>query len=279
MSPYWHAIIASLSRSSNDILYRKGMLSHVDPWVLAIFNSFLGGLLILCFTGFPSFSGLGHVNLILLLMANLFWSGATLLYFQTLRDLDVALNALLDCLRYVLLMLAGWALFGERVGAFDLAGVFFIIGSILLGLNLNNVRYRRGAIYSMSAVLCGTGALAIEKQLTSAIDTDLVILSGFFLPGIFYCMARPATVLQIGPAFRRNGPFLVLTSVLIACTGANLIYALGKGQLGLSMTIYQSSVVITFVLGALLLGEREDLYRRCVSSILCLTGIALISAF
>jgi drug/metabolite transporter (DMT)-like permease len=243
------------------------MLADVDPWVLAIFNSFVGGLLILCFTGLPSFHGLGYVNLILLLMANIFWSGATLLYFQTLRDLDVALNAILDCLRYVLLMLAGWALFDESVGAFDLAGVALIVGSILFGLNFRNVRYRRGAIYSLSAVLCGTGALAIEKQLTSAIDTDLVILSGFFLPGLFYCIARPSSVPQIAPTFRRNGLFLIVTSVLIACTGANLIYALGKGQLGLSMTIYQSSVVITFILGALL------------SSCLCVAGIALISAF
>jgi drug/metabolite transporter (DMT)-like permease len=277
MSPYLHAILAALSRSTNDVVYRRGMLRNADPLETAIFNSFAGGILILIFTGVPSFKLPGPGSLLCLICANILWAGQTFFYLQTLQILDVGISAIMDCLRYVLLVFAGAFIFYEPTSLFDWLGVIVIAASILFGVDVFQPHQRRGLLCSLGGVLCGSGALMLDKHLTSALDANLVILAGFFLPGILYLICRPRALLSLPETVRHHHKMLMTSTVLISITGCNLVYAFGSGHLGLTMTIYQSSVVFTFALGVVVLKERSNLPKRAMAAILCLAGIAIIS--
>lgn len=277
MSPYSHALVAALTRSSSDVLYRRFMKDESDPLLTACVNALAGGVLLLGVLGVPSLHGIGPGSMALLLVANAFWAAQTYFYILSFRHNDVVISSLLECARFVLLWLAGLLIFGEAANAFDAAGVVLVCLSILFGADLRRAGWSKGTLASAASVVCGACALACDKALTGMLAPELVILAGFFLPGLFYLALFPRCLSGLPGVTRRQAGFLSASTVLMCCTAYNLIFAFARGELGVSMTIYQSYVVMSFVMGIVLLGERSNLRRRSLGCLICLTGIALVS--
>jgi uncharacterized membrane protein len=100
----------------------------------------------------------------------------------------------------------------------------------------------------------------------------------FLLPGIFLFIVRPKVITKFGflrqPVVLRNMLFMTLFYSIAAIA---FFSALGAGanasQLG---PINQSSVVLTVLLAAILLKERDQLGKKLLSAFLVFIGVMLL---
>jgi drug/metabolite transporter (DMT)-like permease len=253
------------------------MKTEGDPMLVALVNTFGGGLLLLPIIGIPSFEGLTPSVAILLLAANVFWALQTYFFIKSLHYNDVVVSTLLECGRFVLLFLAGILIFSEPCTLQDGAGAALICASILFGTSLRRLGITKGTLTSAASVLCGACALICDKGLTNYVDSNLVILAGFFLPGVMFLAVRPNCLAACRELPGSGWLFLALSTALMSVTSYHLISGFAAGELGVSMTIYQSYMVLNFVFGLVLLGETQNWMRRLIGCFLCLLGIALVS--
>jgi uncharacterized membrane protein len=97
------------------------------------------------------------------------------------------------------------------------------------------------------------------------------------IPGVAYLLWKPRHVFRIGPEIHKTRGRLILAPIFTAIIYYTYVKAFTLGELIVTATIGQTSIIFTTILGAILLNEREHLFRRGVSSLFCVVGVILIS--
>jgi drug/metabolite transporter (DMT)-like permease len=272
------ALIAALSFAFLECFYRHLSRRQVNPWALSIFTTTFAGLLILVIMGPPSLFGITPITALLLLLSGVLWSIFLILDILAYTHLDASVNALLYTARFLLLNLVGAFIFNEPLSGVDWLGITLIAISICWGVEIHKIRFERGFIYRVVNVLCGVVVITNDKFLVPQVGVELVILSGFLLPGILLLFFSRLSARRFVAQCNSIGlPALLAATLLFAIGGYLFTFAFGTGSLALSLTLVQTKVLFIFIISALLLHEREQLLKRGAASVLCVLGVAIVA--
>lgn len=253
------------------------MKVHANPWAVLILNNIGGALVVALLFGFPNLKDLDQTSIQVLLVSGFFWTLASYTDIKSHEHLEVALSGLYGTLRYVLLVLASVFILGETISFWGAVGCALITFAVLMASDFTSSRFRKGSFYRVTSIFLINTAILIDKSLSKSVDPHIIVMSGMIIPGIIFSCFRPQALKLIIPEIKKSGGYLALAPIFQGLIYFTYVYSFSHGDLITTATIGQTAVIYTYVLGILLLKEKDDLLKRGIASFLCLVGAALVA--
>jgi transporter family protein len=200
-----------------------------------------------------------------------------------IKHLPITIVGPINATRPVIVLLGALLIFGERLNAMQWVGVSLALISIFLlsragrKEGINFVRNRYILYVALAAILGATSGL-YDRYLLREIDA-MFVQSWFSL----YQAAIMALVVGVMalrgalPEFRWRWAIPLITIFLTIADMAYFVaLAEGDSMVAIVSMIRRSSVVVTFLCGALLFGER-NLKAKAIDMVLILIGMVLLA--
>ncbi|MBO4447231.1 MAG: EamA family transporter [Bacteroidales bacterium] len=228
-------------------------------------------------------AGTGREHLILIfkaLLVTISWVSG----LSGIKYLPLTTATTLKASRPVLVVVLSMLLFGERLGIMQWCGVVLVFAAIfMLGRTSRkegiSFVHNKGVLFMLFSILSGAASALWDKHLISGM-APLFIQSWTNV----YISALLLLLIAGKALFAREKPepfhfdwMMPLTAVIITLSDALYFYSLsGEGALLSVITLVRrASIIVTFVLGAILFKEHRIRDKAAVLSIL-LAGLVLL---
>lgn len=279
MSPVTLGLCCALFTAILAVVNRDLMRSGANVWAVSVVSLLVGGMVLLPTVDPDTFfvGRIDGVTIASLIVANVSWAAMTFFDARAYDGLSAGLNAILNALRLVLVVLIGWWIFGEVVPWLGVVGSLLILGGIILGAERDDFARSRAVRDRGLAVVCGAIALSVDKYLTTQISVDVVLLAGFFLPAIVLLLMNPGVLGIIRQESLRRLASMLVAGILTAAAGWTLVYGFSQGEFWSTLALRHADIVFTFILGVIVLGERERFLGRGIAALVCAVGAACVT--
>ncbi len=168
---------------------------------------------------------------------------------------------------------------GESLSLNIIIGTAVILSAIVfLSYKKGSFGFDRGHVYALVATACSGVAFANDTYILRQADAFSYTAISFTLVTVALLLFRPKTIFKFKPFLNlKTSSEMILMSAFYAIFTVAIYLAYQNGgtasQLG---PILQSRVVVTVLLAALFLGEKDSLIKKIVSAILVSGGVLLI---
>jgi drug/metabolite transporter (DMT)-like permease len=281
--PWFVLAIASVLFFSVASLLQKVLMKDdkSDPHAYSIFFQILGAVLIGSFALWRGFimPPIGQYPFNFLLSAILYGSG-TLFLFKALKYIEASEATIITSVRAIVTIVSAVLILGE---VFDykkgIGTVLILISAYVVTQKSRGIKFNKGVVYALGMSLCYGLAITNDAFIVKHVrDIFSFLTIGFLLPGIFLTIVKPTALGRLGQFLKPNviAKMFIFTSFYLG--GAVTFYfALQNGANASQITpIAQSTVIVTVILAAIFLGERDNLVKKSISAILVTIGVLLI---
>lgn len=159
-------------------------------------------------------------------------------------------------------------------------GTILIVLSIFIitGFAKNKVTWHKGHLYTLLSATAFGAVFASESYVASQIGVTQDLLIAFFLPGLFVLMFKPKALNQIQNLLNKDYLLKILSYSILYLFGAITIFAAYThgGDAGKIYGISNSSVIVTVILAAIFLGEKDRPFRKLLATLTAFVGIMLL---
>lgn len=219
-----------------------------------------------------------NVTLVFFFLSAFLWGIGTVLVFKALRLLEASEVTILTSVRALVTIVASLILFQEVFNAQKFLGTVIILGSIFLVMKVKKgIKFNKGVFYAFAGALCNGLAVTFDVLAVKSYDpiSYLVIIN--FLIGGILIMLYPKTIHQWKTFIQPN--FLKKMIPLGICSTAQAFayyFALASGPTSQIAPISQAQVILTVLLAAILLHEKDNLFRKLLAAVLVTIGVILL---
>lgn len=250
-----------------------------DPISYSVVFCFLLGIFFMLFAiphGFhlPPLNG----NLIFIFLAAIFWGVGNIALFKSLQFLESSEVTILISVRALVTIIVSIIFLHEVFNVQKSIGTIIILSSILLVANVKKgFKFNNGvhfaflcALFYGIAIVCDVFNLRSYDLLSYLAVVNIIM--GFMLLAIY-----PKTLKQLKTFTKPR--FLWTMLPLSALTGFQALFyyfALAKGHVSQIAPINQTQVIITVLLAAILLSERDHLLKKIIAAFLVMGGVLLL---
>ncbi|MCG2688463.1 DMT family transporter [Candidatus Parcubacteria bacterium] len=209
----------------------------------------------------------------------LLYSFISLFTFKALKFIEASKTTIIFSFGTVVTIIASALFLNEALTGQRLLGTFLIIISIALVSKLKDFSAKgKGAIYALIAAVLGGLALVNDTYLLRFSDSVSYTAMAFLLPGILLSLLYPNSFKKLkiflNPKLGRN---MFLLCFIWSVSAIAFYLAIEKGALASQISPFsQSRVILTVLLGAILLKERENLLIKTIAAFLVVAGVMLI---
>ena len=219
-------------------------------------------------------------NLAFFIIAAALWGGGSVFFFKALKLIEASEVTIMSSLRVVITIAASLIFLQEAFNSLKVLGAVAILVSIFLVSNLKKgIRFNKGVTYSV--ILAVFSGFAIVADGFNVKNYDVISYSAIvnFLIFFILLLCNPKVLKQwrdfVQPNFLKK---MLPIGVFATVQGVAFLFALASGgnvsQVG---TIRQASVILTVVLAAIFLNEKDNLIRKIIAAILVTFGVILLS--
>lgn len=250
-----------------------------DPVAYSIVTTLLSGVISLAVAIFIGFQLPPlDINLIFYLVVSVLWGLGIILYFKAFQLLESSEVVILGSFRSLITIAVSIVFLSAAFTGQMLLGTILILGSIFLITNLKEgLKFNKGVLYAFAmAFFCGL-AVVFDSVNLKNIDPISYLAIINFLIGILILLAFPKKIKQI--KIFKDRTFLKKILLLCVFNTAQAVayyFALSIGPAAQIAPIGQSQIIITIILGALILRERDHLARKIIAGILVMIGVLLL---
>jgi drug/metabolite transporter (DMT)-like permease len=211
-----------------------------------------------------------------ILAAGIAWMCFAFFSFSADRLLPISYKAIISRLRIIWIWLLGIFAFAEVI-TFNkiLGGILLVSGVIVLSRTKEKIN-ARGAMLEGVGSLFVSLALTLDKVLTQTLSPTFVAMLAFLNAGVLFMLIFPRSLRDAGKIFRELG-FKILLPVL-AGTMSYLCFVacLKQGELSVVVPLYQTSSIITLVVGHFVFRELGNLSFKLSCGVLSAVGAILM---
>lgn len=216
------------------------------------------------------------------LLGMVLWGLATLSLFKASHYLEASETAIIAAASSVVTIISSVLVLHEHFGLVYIIGTVLIMVSVFFITHATKkMTLNKGTLFALSycllAGIANTNDAFMLKYSHS--DTLSLLTVGFLLPGIFYILIKPSVVKKIKPLFAFNHfskVFLLTFCYSLAAIAYFFAISLG-GQASQVSPINQSSIILTVLIGALFLGEKDHFLKKVFCTLLVTIGVILLS--
>ncbi len=251
-----------------------------DPLLATIFQQLFLGLVVFGFVltqGFVWPDWQAHwPNL---LFSSVFYGLGALSFFKSIKLIEASQMTILGAAGSVITMLGAYVLLGERLDGWQYLGAALVLGAVLLTAS------RGGRLvfdHGVRWALLGTSlfAIAVINDTWVIRSYDALSFAALMstMPGIFLCLLFWRRLPQLLPMLRQLDRNLLSYTGLYAVGVITFYAALGTGALVSQVSVVgRSNIILTVLLAAIFIGERQHFWRKVAAAILCTAGVLLIA--
>lgn len=279
----WHyyAILTVLSGSISSIVLRTLMKKEEsDPILFTIVFQFILTIVVLLYAlvmgfEFPPPSFLWPR----LLLSALLYAIGSLCNFYSSRHLPAGENSILTASGILITVGLGVTVLGNSFSLFKAFGVVLILISVIILYGGGRMKINKGVLY----------AVGVAVFYSLAVINDVVIIRSYnpisfvpvmsFLPGLLLVLLFPKKALRIKKLLNKKSlSHIIIYSIFYGIAGITYYQALYNGaSISQLSPISRASIITTVILGALFLGERDNLDRKILSAVLVSIGVFLLA--
>ncbi|OGE78047.1 hypothetical protein A3J19_01040, partial [Candidatus Daviesbacteria bacterium RIFCSPLOWO2_02_FULL_41_8] len=212
------------------------------------------------------------------LMAVLY-TASQVLIFKASRTIGASDLIIFSSTRVLWVIGAALLFLGEAFNTPKIIGTILILISVVyVSAKKKGIKLNKGHIYALLAAFCiGIGFVNDSYILRNA-DTISYAALAFIFPAVLTLIVFPSSTLKLKYYLNLG----ILTKILllgvfysIGLVASYLSYKAG-GNASQIVPIGQSVVIITVILAALFLGERENVSKKIIAAILVSIGVLLL---
>lgn len=274
-------LLSSVSSILQRVLLRE---NKSDPIAYSALFQIICGLIIFTFgflTGtisFPSnFSELTP-NLILMVIV---YSLGNVFVFKALKEGEVSTFTIIFALRALVTVLASTLVLGEIFKVNQLlGGGLIILAIILVNLKRANLKLSRADLFALGAAVCFGLANTNDRLILGTFELYTYVSLAFIAPGVLLFLVRPKKIIQTSAIiFSPIIKSIALRSLIYSVSAVTYFIALSSASSSSSQVaiVGLTSVILTVVLSAIFLKERDNLAIKAVALALTFIGTLLVS--
>lgn len=219
--------------------------------------------------------------------AALIWLAATVLYtafiyisYKAGQTAEAGEQSVVGQLQMPWVIILSFVFLSEPITARSLAGsVLIIAGAIVCTCRPGNIRWKVEGVrlVAFAALINGAAALA-DKLALSSIPLVLYAIPLYIVPALFgiFWMGKNA-VPRLSSAFSRNAAAIILAGIFAMASYLFYLLSLSSLQLSQAIVLFNTNVVLTAILGALILSEKGNWQQKLAGALLAFAGAALVA--
>ena len=207
------------------------------------------------------------------------WGCSTLFLYKAYKHIEASEVTILFTLESVVTIVTATTFLHETFTYLNVLGAALIlIAVIVMSQTSGKMKFNKGVMFAtISSLFAGT-AVVNDAFIIKHADTLSFLVIGFFLPGVFMLIINPTVVKRMKPLFKpalfiKN--FIQTAFVAFGAMAFYLAISYG-GEASQVNTIAQAAVVLTVILAAIILKERDHLWKKSICAILVTIGVLLL---
>ncbi|OGY62103.1 MAG: hypothetical protein A3G58_00810 [Candidatus Colwellbacteria bacterium RIFCSPLOWO2_12_FULL_46_17] len=213
-------------------------------------------------------------------LTGVLYAAGTILLFKAYKTTEASRVTILTSSSALWVIITAIIFLGESFTLLKAVGVTLtLVGVILVSIKpKTGTLFSRGDLYALAGAAVYGVAFTNDAFILQSANALSYTSLAFFLPGLLILLIRPSLVKNL-KLFLRPSVLLKMTtfSIFYSISAVTVYLAYQKGgdaaQLG---SISQSVVVLTVLLAAIFLGERENLIKKSVAAMLATIGVLLL---
>lgn len=170
---------------------------------------------------------------------------------------------------------------GEALTLSKIIGTILIILSIFIVTKFSREKqktWHKGHLYTLISATSFGAVFASESYVARQIGVFQDLLIGFLLPGILVLILKPRALEKVKQLLTKDYLIKIVSFSVLYLMGAITVFGayVQGGDAGKIYGISNSTVVVTVILAAIFLGERDNPFRKIVATISAFIGIMLL---
>jgi len=277
------AFLSALFYSLSTIFQKKLMNNEdSDPIAFTIIFQFtvtLMLILVFILEGI-SFPNISHIWPNLLINGVLIALGS-LSMFKALKYAEASEYTILSTSSTFINLIVATLFLHETLTLYKIIGTLLIAFSIVLVTNkqkLNLSQLHKGHLYSLLSALGFGAAFSNESYIVGQIGVLQNLIIGFFLPGLIILLIKPRSLRYATKLLTKKSLLKIVIFSILYLLGAITIFAAytNGGDAGKIYGISNSSVIVTVILAAIFLGEKDKPFRKILATLTAFVGVMLL---
>lgn len=251
-----------------------------DPILSTIIFQFLLGCVTIPFAITQGFSWPNWAELWpYFLFSTTLYALGSIMFFKSIKLIEASEMTILGGLGAIVSVLCAYIFLQERLVSQQYFGALLVILSILL------VQYRKQRfVFSKGAIF----ALIATSLFAFGTISDMLIIKTYdaisyaglmsLFPGLMLCLMYPKKVKELPKAVKTINKNLVAYGIIYSVGVITFYMALAKGaMLSQVSVISKTNIVLTVILAAIFIKERDNLWRKILAAIICMVGVILVA--
>lgn len=280
MEWFYLALISVFASALSNIFQRLLMKKDSsDPIVFSIFFQLFLVIFSFCFALYKGFVFPPLEKYwLFFLIGGVLYASAVILNFQAVKRTEISNVVIIGTLSSIVTIVFAVLLLNESFGLIKVFGTLLIIGSIINLYWNNKLKFDQGFYYAVgSSIFFGL-----------AVVNDAFILKGYsaisytpvmsFIPMIMMVLIYPRKLILIKKIITkemfRN---LFLLGIFYSTAAISFYLAIEKGANASQISpINRASIIVTVMLAAAFLNEKDQLFKKILSAIVVTIGVLLL---
>ncbi|GEM_PF-5751666 len=268
---------------------RTMMRNERNTWAATAINEIFGIALILAAIAFLGVGFLAPVDFSLeniptaawlaMAFSAISWGWTTYITYEIYRHLEAGEVKLFTQAYYPFVIVFGVALFGDKIGLWQFAGMLLIFAGMAVSTFRGNLPHISKKLWLLIALNLSFTFLTISDKFAIAYFPPLLYsLPMFFVPMALAVFAtlreKPSELVRVAKQHWLSSLAIAATNI---CAFVGVLMGFRLMPVSISSTIVGTQTVLAVLLGAMLLGERDRIWWKIAGALLAFAGVAMIS--
>lgn len=217
-------------------------------------------------------------NLVLMVVV---YSLGNVFVFKALKEGEVSTFTIIFALRALVTVFVSALVLGEVFKVNQLiGGGLIIVAIILVNIKRANLKLNRADLFALGAAVCFGLANTNDRLILGTFELYTYVSLAFVAPGILLFLVRPKKIVETSAIiFSPVIKAIALRSVIFSVSAVTYFIALSSASSSSSQVavVGLTSVILTVVLSAIFLKERDNLPLKATALVLTFIGTLLVS--
>lgn len=213
------------------------------------------------------------------ILQGVFWGSASYCIFKASRSIEASEVTILSTLSAIITIIVSILFLHQSFTLYRVIGTILIVSAVIyVSYHGNSMKLNQGVAYMLLYSLFSGIAIVNDAYMVRFADALSYLVVGWFTPALFLMIVQPKALLKINYFFNFNNASRIMLLTLFYCFGGVAFFiamSIG-GPIAQMSAITESVTIVTIILAAIFLKERDHLLKKLFSAIVVTIGIFLL---